>query len=258
VLFLDAHQDVLHARELPSTEFFPQWIQFSVAALGDLDGDGRAEIVTGFHDYFAAGTDARALALGFLHADGSLKKHLLITMGSGGLDFLPDSSGFGIALAPLGDLRRRRQPGPGGGRALRRCRRPAAGAWVLSLDTERGAQRLGRESADPRAGAEPALGQSWERDADCGGHAPGLALLAGCGPADRGPAPGGGRAPRRIRAARACFSRTSAHAGGPVPFSSAVPADPALVGLADLRAGAVRRRSPGRGSATRSTVIVGR
>ncbi len=77
----------------------------SLAAPGDLDGDGRLDLAVGANLSDAGGLDRGALYALFLDAGGAVLSHAKVGAGSGGftgqLDLLDD---FGIALAAPGDL----------------------------------------------------------------------------------------------------------------------------------------------------------
>lgn len=76
----------------------------SLTSVGDLDGDGVADLVVG-----AAGDDTEGHTRGALHvltlnADGSVKGRLKLASGSAGTPLLADYDRFGGAIASLGDL----------------------------------------------------------------------------------------------------------------------------------------------------------
>ncbi len=78
---------------------------YSVAALGDQDGDGITELLVGAPqmDVLVPGFP-RAWLL-FLDADGTVKSEVVYSQGSGGFqETIGDSDSFGSAFAPLGDM----------------------------------------------------------------------------------------------------------------------------------------------------------
>ena len=75
-----------------------------VAALGDVDGDGVGDLAVGSPFEDLQTPDAGALWLLFLNANGSVKSHVRLAAGAGGLGFATGQTQFGIAVAPLGDL----------------------------------------------------------------------------------------------------------------------------------------------------------
>jgi len=81
----------------------------AVARLGDLDGDGVADIAVGaFNDENDAGSDAQegAVYVLMMNSDGTVKSQVKISDGLGGLTAgsLGPSNKFGAAVAGLGDL----------------------------------------------------------------------------------------------------------------------------------------------------------
>ncbi len=78
---------------------------WSVESLGDLDGDGVVDLVTGAVFDDDGGTDRGAVWILFLKEDGTVKAHQKISETQGGfrgdLDFFDE---FGIGVASLGDL----------------------------------------------------------------------------------------------------------------------------------------------------------
>jgi hypothetical protein len=81
------------------------WFGFSAAALPDLDGDGVGELAVGAPRDDDGGTNAGAVWILFLDADGSVHAHTRISATSGGFGGVLDGNDqFGSALAALGDL----------------------------------------------------------------------------------------------------------------------------------------------------------
>ena len=77
----------------------------SVAAIGDIDGDGINDIVVGAHLDDDGGTDRGAVYVQFLNADGSIKSYQKISDTQGGFTgTLDNSDRFGVAICSLGDL----------------------------------------------------------------------------------------------------------------------------------------------------------
>jgi uncharacterized delta-60 repeat protein/CSLREA domain-containing protein len=77
----------------------------SVGSLGDLDGDGRAELVVGAPGDDDGGTDRGALYVLFLHANGTVRSLQKVSATSGAFTgALADGDGFGSAVSGLGDL----------------------------------------------------------------------------------------------------------------------------------------------------------
>ncbi len=81
------------------------WFGFSGAALGDLDGDGGGELAVGAPRDDDGVTNAGAVWILFLAADGSVASHSKIGATSGGFagPLLPNDQ-LGTSLAALGDL----------------------------------------------------------------------------------------------------------------------------------------------------------
>ena len=76
----------------------------AVANLGDLDGDGRAELAVGALGDDTAGNGRGAVHVLFLDANGTVKSSQKIASGAGGGPPLADGDGFGRSVGFLGDL----------------------------------------------------------------------------------------------------------------------------------------------------------
>ncbi len=78
---------------------------YSLASLGDLDGDGIADLVTGAIYDDSGGANRGAVWVLFLNADGTVKREQKISSIAGGFSgALSNQDNFGFSLAPLGDL----------------------------------------------------------------------------------------------------------------------------------------------------------
>ena len=76
-----------------------------VASLGDLDGDGVADLAVGASRDDDGGTVTGAVWILFLDTDGTVVAHQKISATEGGFTgFLEEDDFFGFAVAPLGDL----------------------------------------------------------------------------------------------------------------------------------------------------------
>ncbi len=77
----------------------------SIAALGDLDGDGVTDLVVGAEDDDDGGADRGAVWLLFLQSDGAVKTHAKISSTQGGFaGVLADDDDFGHSVTSVGDL----------------------------------------------------------------------------------------------------------------------------------------------------------
>ena len=76
-----------------------------IAALGDLDGDGVADLAVGVHADDDGGPSRGAVWVLFLDADGTVKSHQKISDTEGNFTgTLDDGDLFGNSIASLGDL----------------------------------------------------------------------------------------------------------------------------------------------------------
>jgi hypothetical protein len=76
----------------------------SVAALGDLDGDGISDIAVGANRDHTGGMNRGAAYVLFLNSDGTVKSNVEIASGLNGGPILTDGEIFGGAVAAVGDL----------------------------------------------------------------------------------------------------------------------------------------------------------
>ena len=115
ILFLDADGTVKsHAKISATAGGFTgtlhslDWFGWAMTSLGDLDGDGVVDLAVaadGDDGPGMPGDDLGAVYVLFLHADGTVKAHTKIGVGSGGFTApLIPSAYFGSSLAPLGDV----------------------------------------------------------------------------------------------------------------------------------------------------------
>ncbi len=76
----------------------------SVAAVGDLDGDGVTDLAVGANYDDTGGTSRGAIYLLFMNSNGTVKSSQKIASGTGGGPTLANDDRFGVSVASLGDL----------------------------------------------------------------------------------------------------------------------------------------------------------
>jgi CSLREA domain-containing protein len=76
----------------------------SIASLGDLNGDGVADLAVGARSDDVAGADRGAVYVLLMNSDGTVKSTTRIASGTGGGPALADGDYFGSSLASVGDL----------------------------------------------------------------------------------------------------------------------------------------------------------
>jgi hypothetical protein len=76
----------------------------SVTSLGDLDGDGIAELAVGATGVDTGGTNRGAVFVLFMNANGTVKSSTKIASGMNGGPTLVNSDAFGASITSIGDL----------------------------------------------------------------------------------------------------------------------------------------------------------
>ncbi|MEE9129091.1 MAG: integrin alpha [Phycisphaerales bacterium] len=112
VLFLDTNGTVKSHQKISNTQGGftgtlddSDWFGFSVASLGDLDGDAVGDLAVGALRDDDGGRDRGAVWVLFLNTDGTVKFHQKISDTEGGFTgTLDDFDNFGRSVASLGDL----------------------------------------------------------------------------------------------------------------------------------------------------------
>ncbi|MBI5759767.1 MAG: FG-GAP repeat protein [Planctomycetales bacterium] len=77
---------------------------FSLASLGDLDGDGVTDLAVGALGDDTGGSNRGAVYVQFMNANGTVKSSLKLASGANGVPTLADGDFFGSSVTSLGDL----------------------------------------------------------------------------------------------------------------------------------------------------------
>jgi hypothetical protein len=231
ILFLDENAQVVGHRTVTGNDFMMLGQQlghlgYNLDVLGDLDGDGIAEVVVHSFGFDGSG----GVAIGFLGSDGSLRKRVAIGNASGGLPFDSRRGEFGWSLAWLGDL-----DGDGtgelavGDHSHRGSGVHAGAVSVLSLDPDASRNGSGVNSLLLSQDSEPALGRRWSLKLHCSGRGGGLATVAGFDRPLDGVLLRAGELLVDAFSGEELFRLVAPHAGVPVVLSGVVPNQIALL-----------------------------
>jgi RNA polymerase sigma factor (sigma-70 family) len=142
MFFLDRRGEVLRSHEISAFSepacarvYTGDGFGSDLAPLGDLDGDGLADLAVGAHNSAAGGLQRGTVWVLFLRADGSVRAAREINATAGGFEGRPgDGDHFGHGLACLGDLNRDGTPDLAVGAWLTSDVAPDLGAvWIVFL-----------------------------------------------------------------------------------------------------------------------------
>lgn len=197
---------------------------YSLAPVGDLDGDGEPEAFFGFSRDFGT----TGLVHLFPVAAPGTKPRRFLAAGSGlnGLDGFAPSGGC-LAMARLGDLDgdgtiefASGSPNDDGGGAF----------WVLSMVTTSVRNGSGVNPVILSQDVQPNIGSSWTLSLDATGHAPGVAIVTAWSGASEGTFVAAGEVLVDAGSTR-FFLGMAAHAGDVATFPIAIPNTTLLVNL---------------------------
>jgi len=109
----------------------------SLAAVGDIDGDGVVDMAVGADGDSSSGTSRGAVYILFLNTDGTVKSHRRIASSQSGGPALSNGDGFGRSVTGIGDLNGDGIDDVTVGAPYDSSRGPLRGAaYVLFLDTD--------------------------------------------------------------------------------------------------------------------------